>query len=126
VNDLNTIQSEINVGDTLRSMKQYTQAASHFQQALAMRRARFGDDAPIVAQTQNLLGAVYTQAGDYAQAEPLLQKSFANYEAKSGADSLNVASGAAELADLHQAKKEYDQAVALYERCLKIRQAKLK
>jgi tetratricopeptide (TPR) repeat protein len=63
--------------------------------------------------------------GNYAQAEPLLQRSLAIREKTLGRESFDVASSLNNLAFLYLAQGNYNQAELLYQRSLAIREKAL-
>jgi hypothetical protein len=61
-----------NLAELYRTTGHYTRAETLYQQALAIRRAAFGEIHPAVAAILNNLAGLYLTIGDYAGAEPLL------------------------------------------------------
>lgn len=73
-----------------------------------------------MAITLNNLASLYRAQGQYAQAEPLFQRSLAIYEKALGADHPSVALSLNNLAGLYQDQGQYAQAEPLIQRSLAI------
>ena len=97
----------------------FAEAERWYRQALAMRR-KDDPDAPATADTQVRLGAVLTERGDPAAAEPYLRSALAALERHLGRDHEKVAPAANNLAHAYQMQSKFDDARPLFERALNI------
>lgn len=84
------------------------------REALTLREAALGPDAPDVAATQTVLAGLYAAADRYADAEPLLRKSLAIRERTLGADARLTALSRNNLALLLAAEGNSAEAEMLY------------
>jgi CHAT domain-containing protein len=101
----------------------YTDAIA--QGEIALREAvRAGKQLELI-QRLELLGVLYGLQGDYARAEPLLQRGLEIRETVSGKDHLDVAQTLKNLADLYRGRGLYSRAEPLYARALAIQEAAL-
>lgn len=99
----------------------YTDGIQRGEHALELQQATLGATHLEVARSLELLGELYGQHGNFARAEPLLQRSLAIREAALGKDHPDVASSLNLLAELYFAQDSRSQAQLLCERALAIR-----
>jgi CHAT domain-containing protein/Tfp pilus assembly protein PilF len=95
------------------------------QGELAVREAVRGESKRELAQRVDLLGVLYGLQGDYARAEPLLQRGLELRESLLGKDDPDVAQTLTHLADLYRNWGSYNRAEPLYARALAIQEAVL-
>ena len=100
------------LGVSLYENGKYRDSATAYKRCLQLRP----DDRTIL----NNLALSLTEAGDYAEAEPLSRQALAMDEKEWGPDSPDVATGLNNLAVLLQAKGDYAGAEPLYRRALAI------
>ena len=100
------------LGQSLYEEGKYKESARAYQRCIQLKP----DDGALL----NNLGGSLTQAGDYAGAEPLLERALAIDEKALGTDHPEVAATLNNLASLLQAKGDYAGAEALYRRALAI------
>ena len=97
----------------------FAEAERWYRQALEMRQ-KDNPDAPATADTRVRLGAVLTERGDAAAAEPHLRAALATLEKHLGPDHEKIAPAANNLAHAFQMQSKFDAAGPLFERALKI------
>jgi CHAT domain-containing protein len=87
---------------------------------LAIREKVLGKEHPDVATSLNNLAGLYSDMGNYSQAEPLFQRSLAISEKVLGKEHPDVATSLDNLASLYRAQGNYSQAEPLSQRALAI------
>ena len=97
----------------------YAEAEEQFKAAVKEAET-FGEQDPRYATSLNSLALLYLTQGNYAQAEPLLQRSLAIAEKALGPEHPNVATSLNNLALLYYTQGKYAQAEPLYRRALAI------
>ena len=97
----------------------YQSAASSLKAALREAEG-LGDQDERVALTLNILGSHHLSRGDYASAEPPLERALAIREKVFGAEHPGVARSLNNLAMLHATQARYDKAEALLKRATAI------
>lgn len=100
----------------------YAQARALFGQALALRRAALGDDAPATAETLGALALVIAQQGDPATARPMMEATLAVRQRLFGMDHPDTAEALNNLAFIRRMQGDDDAARRLYEQALTIRE----
>jgi tetratricopeptide (TPR) repeat protein len=88
---------------------------------LAIRENALGPDHPDVATSLNNLGFLYDAQGQYAQGEPLYERSLAIDEKALGPDHPKVATGLENMAALYRATERGKEAAELEQRAAEIR-----
>ena len=98
---------------------QYARAQKQFAAALE-RAEKFGEQDPRLGISLLGLGNVYTEQGNYSQAEPLYRRALAILEKALGPEHPNVAASLNNLAELFRDQGKYVEAEPLYRRALAI------
>lgn len=93
--------------------------------ALAIQEKLSDTDEADLANSLNTLGSLYQDKGDYARAEPLLQRALALWEKSLGAEHPNVAIALTNLGILYHVKRDFTRAEPLFLRALAIREKSL-
>ena len=114
-----------NAGLAMQQKAWYSGAATSFEIALQLAPRVYGPEDPNTATIVNNLADMYCAMGQYAQAEPLYQRSLKIRESKLGANHPHVAQSLNNLAQLYQAMGQYAHAESLFKRSLKIFESKL-
>jgi tetratricopeptide (TPR) repeat protein len=114
-----------NAGLAMQQKAWYSGAATSFEIALQLAPRVYGPEDPNTATIVNNLADMYCAMGQYAQAEPLYQRSLKIRESKLGANHPDVAQSLNNLAQLYQAMGQYAHAESLFKRSLKIFESKL-
>jgi len=113
------------IGTVYLGLGQLDRAQPLIEQALSIRRTRFGDDNLDVARSLFSLNRVYAERGDLARAEQLARGSLALAERHTGADSLQTALNSCQLGVIMHRQDRWADAERLFQRCLDIRIARL-
>ena len=87
---------------------------------MAIWEKALGKDHPDIAISLNNLAVLYQDQGNYAEAEPLFQRSLAIREKALGEDHPDIAINLNNLAVLYQDQGNYAEAEPLYQRSLAI------
>jgi tetratricopeptide (TPR) repeat protein len=103
---------------------QYSEATPLAQRLLTISEP-LGPDHPDVANSLNILGALYRLQGRYAQAEPLLKRALSIREKTFGPDHSDVAQSLNNLASVYEAQGRYTDAEPFYKRSMAIREKAL-
>lgn len=109
------------VGRVYHSLGMYDEAGLPLKQALDIRKNKFGDDHPQVAQSLHFLGILLHQTGEYEEAERLLRESVDMHRAHFGTEHETVAAGLNSLAMVLHSTGEFDDAEAIYRDVLSMR-----
>jgi len=113
------------IGSVYLGLGQLDQAQPLIEQALSIRRARFGDDNIDVGRSLFNLNRVHGERGDLAMAEQLARDSLALAEKHTGADSLQTALNSCQLGVILHRQDKWAPAEQSLQRCLDIRIALL-
>jgi tetratricopeptide (TPR) repeat protein len=70
------VAQEQKIGDSLRNMGDLAEAKSHYERALRLARAAYGESHPMVTDLLIRLGSVQREQGDYVTAAATLQEAF--------------------------------------------------
>ena len=114
-----------------RQLAELYQAGKHEEaihiarQLLEIVEKTSGSEHPETANSLNNLAELYWATGDFANAEPLLQRALAIREKALGPEHPNTSTILNNLAELYTAMGEYAKAEALYERALAINEKAL-
>jgi serine/threonine-protein kinase len=112
------------IGQTYRQLGLYQQARPLLEEALALRRARLGNDhADVGASLQHL--ASLANAEHRPEAETLFRQALAVLEKAHGPDSPEVAAALNDLGVCYGYRGEMDKAEPLFQRALRIREKAL-
>ncbi len=103
----------------------YAPALAQGENALAKAEAERSNRDPAIANCLDLLGVLHGLQGEFAQAEPLLQRALAMREEALGQDHPAVADSLTNLANLYYSQGLYARAEPLYERAFAIREEAL-
>ncbi|MFL5344674.1 MAG: tetratricopeptide repeat protein [Hyalangium sp.] len=95
------------------------------QGEMALREAVLGGRKPQLAERLDWLGVLYGLQGDYARAEPLLQRGLELRETVLGPNHPDVAQTLNHLANLYRGRGMYGRAEPLYSRAIAIQEAAL-
>jgi tetratricopeptide (TPR) repeat protein len=104
-------------GELKLTQIKYVEAASYFQEAADIVPSEFAEK---LANYLNNAGSAWHDAGKYAEAEPLYQRSLAIREKALGKDHPDIAQSLNNLAVFYRTQGKYDQAEPLYQRSLAI------
>ncbi len=118
-------QSAFDEAKKLQGDGKYADALVKGEHALTLREAILGGTHLEVAACLNLLGSLYRLQGNFARAEPLIQRSLVIREAALGSHHPDVASSLNNLASLYRTQGLHDRAEPLLLRALAIREAAL-
>jgi tetratricopeptide (TPR) repeat protein len=102
----------------------YSEAIPLAQRLLTISEP-LGPDHPDVANSLNILGALYRFQGRYADAEPLFKRALSIREKTFGHDHPDVAQSLNNLASVYEAQGRYTDAEPLYKQSLAIREKAL-
>ena len=100
----------------------FDSARSHFEEALAVRRALAAPPAELIDSLSSL-SSVLREEGKYDEAEALIREALALARAEEGASGPTLASILTDLAAVHRARGEYEPAQARSREALEIRRA---
>lgn len=89
-----------------------------FERALAVSRARFGPDHPVVATALKTLARGHAAQGDHAASLPLFEEALRIYEARFGADSIQASNVRQDLAVIFHALGDLDGSRRLFQHAL--------
>ena len=106
-------------GDLQMTQLKYAGAAAYFEEAVNLVPDR---EEEVLIDYLNQAGTAYQDAGLYAQAQPLLEKSLTLREQLFSEDDIKIASALNNLATLYDFMGDYEQALPLYQRSLKIKE----
>ncbi len=118
-------QSAFDEATKLKDAGRFSEALTRAQHALALREAALGGTHPDVAHCLHLVGELYRQQGDLAQAESVLQRALAIREAAPGNNSLDIASSLQSLGSLYRTQGLFSQAESLFQRVIALREKAL-
>jgi len=102
----------------LREARQYQEAQSLAERALAIKEAALGAEHPEVATSLNILANLYFLQGDYAATEPLFRRALAIREQALGPEHLEVAKSLNNLAVLYSRQGRHVEAEPILQRVL--------
>jgi serine/threonine-protein kinase len=98
------------IGRVYFNLGEYQRAIEMLEEALRLRRAKFGEAHSAVAAVKNELGAVLVRTADYARARELLQEALAQHRRDQGKQGTAVAASLVSLAELSRLRGELDHA----------------
>ncbi|MFC4309620.1 tetratricopeptide repeat protein [Steroidobacter flavus] len=113
------------IGTVYLGLGQLDRAQPLIEQALSIRRARFGEDNIDVGRSLFNLNRIYGERGDLVKAEQLARSSLALAEKHTGADSLQTALNLCQLGVILHRQDKWAAAEQSLQRCLDIRIARL-
>ena len=87
-------------------------AIADLKNALKLYETNFGNDHPDVANCTNLLAGQYFEAGNYAEAEPLLKRSLSTQEKSLGPDDPGLVDTIGWLGTIYHAQAKYAEALS--------------
>lgn len=105
--------------EELKAAGKYNEAIGLAQRAIAIWEKVLGKEHQRVATSLSALALLYTEQGNYTQAEPLIKRALAIREKLSMGD-LDVARSLRQLASLYQAQGKYDRVEPLIQRSITI------
>ena len=106
------------IGRVYRQLGLYDEARPLLEEALAIRRARFGDNSPEIVASLDHLANLYHDQGRFGLAEPLYLRALEIREAELGPEHPNVAASLNNLAFLYRARGDNERAEPLLRRAL--------
>ena len=112
-------------GHALSKAGKHDQALPYFLLALELAEQEFGPRSPETVSLLDALAEIYTDRGDYGDAEPLLNRSLEIQERSVTRYQRGVARTLNGLAGIYEATGRLDAAVAAYQRVIKIGRAAL-
>ena len=107
------------------SQGRYSEAEPLYKQALAIRKAKLGNNHPDTASSLNNLAALYDSQGRYSEAELLYKQALAIWKKQLGDNHPLTATSLNNLAGLYDSQGRYSEAEPLYKQALAIRKAQL-
>jgi tetratricopeptide (TPR) repeat protein len=107
-------------GVVLRARADYAGAAAAFDRALALRRERYGELHPEVADALTELGYTFREAGDYARARDAITRALKMRERLLGPDHPEVAQALNVLGAIERRSGRVDEALGDHARALAI------
>ncbi|MBY0551564.1 MAG: tetratricopeptide repeat protein [Candidatus Obscuribacterales bacterium] len=123
--DLETANLMVNVAQSYMLRRQYPKARGLLEQALAIEKAKLGDDSISVAGTMKNLAVVNYQTGNPAKAESLFKQALDINNRLNSSDSLLAAEIMSSLAILYANDGKLDAALGLAKQSLDIRKRML-
>lgn len=123
--DLETANLMVNVAQSYMLRRQYPKARGLLEQALAIEKAKLGDDSISVAGTMKNLAVVNYQTGNPAKAESLFKQALDINNRLNSSDSLLAAEIMSSLAILYANDGKLDAALGLAKQSLGIRKRML-
>jgi CHAT domain-containing protein/tetratricopeptide (TPR) repeat protein len=112
-------------GEDFWNQNRLAEAIREYEQAVTQARTAFGTRSKTTADLTNNLAHIYTEAGQYARAEPLYKESLSIREQVSGPDSREVAICLNNLGELYRQMGRYGEAEPVLLRCLRIKETLL-
>jgi tetratricopeptide (TPR) repeat protein len=113
------------VGRVYRSLGLYDEAASMFEQSLAIRVETLGDDHPDIAPNLNSLAGLHVRQGRSAEAEPLLQRALTIQEKWLAPTAPQLGTTLSLLAEVASRLQKHPEAESYAIRALAVREASL-
>lgn len=113
------------LNDSIVERNRYEQGEDYYKRMIATDINSLGAHHPSVANDMNGLAEFYVKRGDYAQAEPLLAKSFDIYQKTYGLNNILTISTCAALAQVEAEIGRADRATELYRLALSNAQSSL-
>lgn len=113
------------LGFICQSLMHYQQAEKYFQEAVQIRKERFGKKHPDVAVSLNALALLYELMGEYTSAETNYKEALEIYEADHHSNLQDFAGTLNNLANLYYAMGNFQGAEKPYRRALEIRRKHL-
>ncbi len=118
--ELDTVASMDDLGETYRELALFDDAESMHREALAAKR-RLGAPPSAIAVSLNNVGLTLSERGRSAEAEPLLRQALAIWRQQEGRTADVVAAGLNNLADVLRQQARLAEAVPLLEEAIEIR-----
>ncbi|MFT3792576.1 MAG: tetratricopeptide repeat protein [Rudaea sp.] len=106
------------IAHTYSSLGLYERAAPLEEQALALRRAQFGDAGLETAESADEFGLIQLKKGAFDKADPLLREALQTRRAKLGKDDPAIISSLGNVASLLQERGDFTGADALHREAL--------
>ncbi len=123
--EANSIAIQLRTGDKSRVAGDLRRAAEHYERALAIAKATYGQSHPLIASLMHRLGIVKQDQGDYAGAlssfENALKVGIESY----GEDAQEISTTLNSLGSVLRDQGQYDEALMYFERLLAIDEASL-
>ena len=113
------------LGQTRRRLGLYDSTRQLFEQSLALRKQRYDDEHPDVAESLSGLALFLRDQGRYARAESLMQEAVAVNRAARGPEHESVAKGLKDLTYLQRKQGRLEAAEASVKEALSIQRARL-
>ena len=116
------VEAELRVtlGEVYEQLGEYSAAEAMHKEALRLRRARFGEENPAVAESLNNLASVLRSQGHLPEAESLARKSLETRSKFYGEEHPKVAQSLTSLASAIDLQGRFAEAEPLYRRALAI------
>jgi eukaryotic-like serine/threonine-protein kinase len=111
-----------NVGGMLALTGRIEEALVKYERSLAIREKSLGPDHPLVAASLNNIGDALLSAEETERARPYLERALGIWEQVHGNDHPYVAMVCHNLGAAHEQRGRHGEAVAMYERALRIRE----
>lgn len=115
--------------DYANAQTHYRRSEENYREALALLEddvRAVGPDHPDVATSLSDLAILYSDRGEYTEAEPLFKRALTILENNLGSGDRFVADAVVNLAHCYYIQGRYDDAESLYNRALKIRKKELR
>jgi CHAT domain-containing protein/tetratricopeptide (TPR) repeat protein len=117
--------AESGLGLVEQALGRHASARVHLERALAMDRARLGDNHPEVARGLSNLGDVWRSTGEYGQAMALYERSLAIRRSAPVPDEPAIGNSLNKLADVLERLGDHERALALAQEALQVRRRAL-
>ena len=108
---INLAPSYYNIGTIFKNQGEYNKALKYFQKAMTIREDFYGDEHPDTILSYNSIAMTYCFMGKYDEALPWAEKAFAAFP--------NVGLVIDTLATVYKGQGRYNEALELFEQCLK-------
>ncbi|MEP0914159.1 tetratricopeptide repeat protein, partial [Leptolyngbya sp. GB1-A1] len=118
------VQDEVGVAlaDQWLEQGRYREAGLLYEELVEIRKQRWGEEHPDVANSLNNLAYLYESQGRYGEAEPLYQQALQQLQQLLGPEHPQIASSLNNLAALYKAQGRYGEAEPLLQQALQLRQ----
>jgi len=114
------IDQEQKIGDNLRAAGDIHEAGAHYERALKIARATYGESHPTVVDLLLKIGTLRQDQGDYSAALALLSEAMAGAQNLFGSDSSKLASAYNNIGSVLRDRGELDEALMYFQKALAI------